>query len=302
MPFNSALYPFVSHYLDRGGLRLHYLDEGGGEPLVMLHGNPTWSFYFRNLVLAQRPEYRCIVPDHIGCGLSDKPGADRYDFSLKSRVDDLEALLDHLRLRDHLTLVLHDWGGMIGMAYAARHPERIRRLIVSNTAAFHLPQGKSLPLTLWLGRNTGFGAWCILHLNAFCRAAARWCVHRRPLPPEVREAYLAPHDKPAHRLAVLRFLQSVPLRPGDLGFNIVSDVEKSLGRLRDCPLLLCWGMKDFVFDRDYLAEWQRHFPQAEVVRIEDAGHYVLEDAAEEVIENVRRFLSAQPLTKPPSQA
>ena len=106
----------------------------------MLHGNPTWSFYYRNLVLALRDSYRCIVPDHIGCGLSDKPPETLYDYSLKSRVDDLEALLDHLGLRENLTLVLHDWGGMIGMAFAARHPERVKRIIASNTGAFPLPR------------------------------------------------------------------------------------------------------------------------------------------------------------------
>src|SRR5512137_1165151 len=126
-PDITKYYPFAGHYLDLDGLRLHYLDEGSGEPVVMLHGNPTWSFYYRNLVLALRDKYRCIVPDHIGCGMSDKPGDDRYDYTLQSRVDDLEALLDSLGVTNGITLVVHDWGGMIGMAYATRHPERIKR-------------------------------------------------------------------------------------------------------------------------------------------------------------------------------
>ena len=105
----SALYPFTGYRLDRPAGHLHYLDEGAGDPVVMLHGNPTWSFYYRNLVLALRDSHRCVVPDHLGCGLSDKPPATLYDYSLKSRVDDLEALLDHLGLRENLTLVLHDW-------------------------------------------------------------------------------------------------------------------------------------------------------------------------------------------------
>jgi len=100
-----SLYPFESRWLDLGGVRMHYIDEGRGDPVVMLHGNPTWSFYYRNLVLALRDTYRCVVPDHIGCGLSDKPPESRYDYSLKSRLDDLEALLDHLGLRENLTLV-----------------------------------------------------------------------------------------------------------------------------------------------------------------------------------------------------
>ena len=129
------LYPFEGHFLDRGGLRYHYLDEGRGAPVLMLHGNPTWSFYYRDLITALRGDYRCIAPDHIGCGLSDKPGDDRYNYCLKSRVDDLEALADHLGLIERLTLVVHDWGGMIGMAWAVRRPQRLARLVGVNTAA-----------------------------------------------------------------------------------------------------------------------------------------------------------------------
>ena len=112
---------------DSRGLRLHYIDEGEGEPVVMLHGNPSWSFLYRNLIDSLRGSHRVIVPDHIGCGLSEKPDDSRYTYTLQSRMDDLEDLLDHLGLDRELTLVLHDWGGMIGMAYAARHPERIAR-------------------------------------------------------------------------------------------------------------------------------------------------------------------------------
>ena len=129
-------YPFTGNLLDIQGLNYHYLDEGNGPPVVMVHGNPSWSFYYRNLVLALRDRYRCIVPDHIGCGLSDKPGDNRYDYTLSRRVDDLEALLEHLGIRENITLVVHDWGGMIGMAYAVRHPERIKRLVILNTGAF----------------------------------------------------------------------------------------------------------------------------------------------------------------------
>ena len=159
---NPVLQKFLADHpgrdLDRDGLRLHYLDEGAGEPVVMVHGNPTWSFYYRNLVEALRGSYRVVVPDHIGCGLSDKPDDSRYDYTLASRVDDLERLLDHLGLDRGLTLVVHDWGGMIGMAYAARHPERIARLVVLNTAAFHKPPGKSFPWPLWICRDTPLGA------------------------------------------------------------------------------------------------------------------------------------------------
>jgi haloalkane dehalogenase len=287
----SPLYPFTGRFLDRPGGKLHYLDEGAGEPIIMLHGNPTWSFYYRNLILALRNSHRCIAPDHLGCGLSEKPAESRYDYSLKSRIDDLEALLDHLALRDSLTLILHDWGGMIGMAMAARQPHRVKRIIASNTSAFPLPHGKRLPWSLRLGRSTRLGAWLILKKNAFCRAAARWCVTRRPLSLEVREMYLLPYDSPEHRVAVLKFVQTIPLKPSDPGFDIVSDTAESLTKYRHVPTLLLWGMRDFVFERHFLAEWRRHFPHAETHTWPDCGHYLLEDATEEVIMRVREFLA-----------
>jgi len=293
----ASLYPFSRHYFDVGGPRLHYVDEGRGDPVVMLHGNPTWSFYFRNLILALRPGYRVIAPDHVGCGLSDKPGLDQYDYSLKRRVEDLGRLLDHLGVTENATLVLHDWGGMIGMAWAVRHAERVRRLVVLNTAAFPLPKSKRLPLALRVGRNTRLGAWLILRRNAFCRAAARVGAKRRPLPAVVRAGLLAPYDSPAHRVAILRFVQTIPLGPADPGHDVVSETEQGLGQFRDRPMLICWGMRDFVFDRHFLAEWERRFPAAEVLRFADCGHYILEDATAEVVEAVRRFLTAHPLPK-----
>jgi len=287
----NPLYPFAPPAFDRRGLRLSYLDEGVGDPVVMVHGNPTWSFYFRNVVLALRDRYRCIVPDHIGCGLSDKPSLDRYDFALKSRVDDLEALLDHLGVKSNVTLIVHDWGGMIGMAYAARHPERIKRIIAINTGAFPLPKTKRFPWSLWLGRNTALGAWLILKKNAFCRIAAKWCVTRKTLAADVREMYLKPYDTPAHRLAVLKFVQTIPLSPRDPGYDIVSDTAASLAKFDAVPTLLLWGLKDFVFDRHFLAEWQRYFPHAESQTWPDCGHYLLEDAREECVLRIQEFLN-----------
>jgi cis-3-alkyl-4-acyloxetan-2-one decarboxylase len=288
----SELYPFRSHFHDRNGLRLHYLDEGSGKPVVMVHGNPTWSFYYRHLVLALRDSHRTIVPDHIGCGLSDKPDDSRYTYTLAQRVADLESLLDHLGITQDITLVLHDWGGMIGMAYAIRHPERIARLVILNTAAFHKPATKRLPMSLWWCRKTPLGPLLIRGLNGFCRGAVRYCV-MRPMSPEVRAGYLAPYDSWANRIAVLRFVQDIPLTPADPAFALVSEVQENLTRLRDVPMLICWGMHDFVFDAEYLAEWERRFPKAKVHRFPDAGHYVLEDARDDIIGLVREFLPAR---------
>src|SRR5947209_19836323 len=169
---DAFLEAHTGHDFDREGLRLHCLDEGEGEPVVMVHGNPTWSFYYRGLVDGLRDSYRTIVPDHIGCGLSDKPDDSRYDYTLESRIADREALLDHLGLDRGLTLVVHDWGGAIGLGYATRHPERVSRLVILNTAAFHLPKTKAFPWPLWLCRDTPLGAFLVRGLNAFCRGTA----------------------------------------------------------------------------------------------------------------------------------
>jgi cis-3-alkyl-4-acyloxetan-2-one decarboxylase len=294
-PSSFIPYPFNGHFFDRPGGRLHYLDEGKGDPIVMLHGNPTWSFYYRNVILALRDYYRCIAPDHIGCGMSDKPPESRYDYSLKSRIDDLEALLEHLDITSNITLILQDWGGMIGMAFAARHPERIKRIIATNTGAFPLPKTKRFPFSLWLGRNTRLGAWLILKKNAFCLLAAKWCVKRGPLPPEVREMLLKPYDTPEHRIAVLKFVQTIPLRETDPGYDIAISTAAALEKFQNVPTLLLWGMKDFVFDRHFLAEWQRYFPHAEAETWADCGHYLLEDATDEVISRMREFLAKNPI-------
>jgi pimeloyl-ACP methyl ester carboxylesterase len=285
----NPLYPFLGRYLDLGGVRYHYLDEGHGEPLVMLHGNPTWSFYYRNLVLGLRRDYRTIVPDHIGCGLSDKPDDSRYEYSLRQRVADVEALLERLELRDNLTLILHDWGGMIGMAFAHRHPERIKRLVILNTAAFPLPAAKRLPWSLRWCRAPLIGPLLVRGFNAFSCGAARFCVCQ-PLPPEVRQGYLAPYDSWRNRIGVLRFVQDIPLKPGDRGFDLVHEVAEGLPRFAALPMLMCWGERDFVFDGHFLDEWRRRFPAAEVHVFPDAGHYVLEDAGAEILALIRAFL------------
>ena len=174
-------YPFTPNtFVQPSGLRQSYLDEGprDGEVVVMLHGNPSWSFYWRKLVLGLRDRYRCIVPDHIGMGLSEKPGDDKYEYTLQSRVDDLDRLLESLNLGDDITLAVHDWGGMIGLAWACRRPERIGRIVVTNTAAFPNPKGQRLPATLRLGRDSKLGEWLILKHNAFARGAAHWGVKK----------------------------------------------------------------------------------------------------------------------------
>lgn len=288
---NPALYPFERHYLEWDGSRYHYLDEGEGHPVVMVHGNPTWSFYYRELVKALRSTHRTIAPDHIGCGLSSKPQEPAYRYRLDQRITDLGRLIDHLELED-LTMIVHDWGGAIGLGWAGQNADRIRRLVVLNTAAFFLPEGKSFPASLALARAPGLGGLLVRGLNGFVRTAEVRCVTRKPLSPDVAAAYRGPYNSWANRIAVHRFVEDIPLRPEDPSYAALDQTAKGLEGLRHIPMLICWGMKDFVFDHVFLDEWIRRFPDAEVHRFEDAGHYVLEDATQEIVPLVQRFLGS----------
>ncbi len=283
-------YSFQSRFLDLRGQRLHYLDEGSGPPVVMVHGNPNWSYYWRKLIPALSDKFRCLAVDHIGCGLSDKPDDAHYDYTLARRIGDLEAWLDQLGVNENITLVAHDWGGMIACGFAVRHPERIAKLVMLNTAAFRLPATKPVPWQLKLARTPLLGSPLVRGFNAFSRGAVKSCVTRKPMPPDVADAYCAPYDSWAHRIAVHRFVQDIPLKPGDRAWDTVLEVENGLNRLEDKPLFLGWGDRDFVFDHHFAAEWERRFPRAEWLRFPDGGHYILEDAADELIPAIREFL------------
>jgi len=284
------LYPFTSHYLEVRGQRMHYLDEGPRDapPVLMLHGNPTWSFYYRNLVMALRGQFRCIVPDHLGCGLSDKPGDDHYDYRLKSRIEDVDSLVKHLDITQPLTLVVHDWGGMIGFGWAANNPDLIERMVVLNTAAFPLPDDKKMPAALSLVRDTSIGAFLVTRFNAFSGIAAR-VAFKKPVSREVREAYKLPYDSPENRIATLRFVQDIPLTEKDPGYDILINTAERLHLLRHKPCLIAWGERDFVFDTPFLNKWLEYFPEAELHRFPDCGHYVLEDGGPGLIDTISRF-------------
>jgi cis-3-alkyl-4-acyloxetan-2-one decarboxylase len=286
-----GLYPFSPHFLEINGLSYHYLDEGQGDPIVMVHGNPTWSFYFRNLVKGLSPDYRVIAPDHMGCGLSDKPGEDQYDFRLSSRIHDLERLLDRLGL-ERVTLILHDWGGAIGLGYALHHTDRISRIILMNTAAFFPPKGKKLPLRLHLLKRFGaLARIAVLGGNLFSRAALVMAP-RKTLGREVKKGLCAPYNSWNNRLATLKFVEDIPLVPADPSYPLLEWLDRQLYRLSPIPMLILWGMHDFVFDPDYLAEWQHRFPQARIHHYPEAGHYLLEDEPERILMDILNFLKS----------
>jgi len=293
---NFPDYPFQPQRFEvRAGIGLSYLDEGprDGEIVVMLHGNPSWSYYWRKLVLGLRDRYRCIVPDHVGMGWSDKPGEDRYAYTLQSRVEDIERLLQHLGITGPITLAVHDWGGGIGFGWGLRHSEQIRRLVILNTGAFPLPAAKPLPRRLRLGRDSAIGTALIRGFNAFAAGAARLGVVT-PMPAAVRRAYVAPYDSWANRIATSRFVQDIPLGEGDAAWPLVQSMGRKLPDYADRPAFIGWGLRDFVFDRHFLEGFTAALPQAEVHAFEDAGHYVLEDKADVLVPAIRQFLDRHP--------
>lgn len=287
----ETLLPFKHHYFERNGHLMHYLNEGEGEAVVMVHGNPSWSYYYRNVVSALSANFQCIVPDHIGCGISDKPDDATYDYTLSQRIDDLAALLDHLDVKQNITLICHDWGGMIGTGFAARYPERIKKLVYLNTAAFHLPETKPFPWALWVCRETLLGSALVRGFNAFSSAASYVGVKRKPMDKAVREAFVAPFNNWANRISTLRFVQDIPLKPADRNYQLVSDIADSLKQFANTPTLICFGLQDFVFDKHFLAKWREYMPHAEVHEFADCGHYILEDAKDEVVALISDFLA-----------
>ncbi|MBU1109553.1 MAG: alpha/beta fold hydrolase [Candidatus Riflebacteria bacterium] len=296
MTFNHAeykdIYPFAPHYLThKSGLKQHFVDEGCGEPLVMIHGNPSWSFLYRDMIKAFSGDFRAIAPDHIGCGLSDKPGLDSFGYTLREHIDNLEALIESLQLQQPINLVVHDWGGAIGMGYATRHPDKVKRLIMLNTGAFRLPDNCPFPWPVWLFRNTDLGACLNQTFNAFSFIASHTC-SLKGMSRKVRHGFRAPYDKPANRIATTRFVQDIPLTPDDPSYSELVSIEENLHKLADKPALICFGRLDFVFTRHFYNEWKRHFPKAAAHSFH-AGHYVLEDAGAEIFALMRKLFDAQ---------
>ncbi len=285
-PF-SAEYSFDPHWLDVGGARLHYVDEGAGPVLLFVHGNPTWSFAWRKFITAFSPRYRCIAVDHVGCGRSDKP-AD-YDYTLDRHISNVTQLIDQLDLRE-ATLVGHDWGGCIGMGAAVERPDRFARFVLMNTAAF---RSRRIPLRIAVCRIPVLGALGVRGLNLFSRAALTMAVSRAGrMTAAVRAGYLAPYDSWAHRVAVHRFVQDIPLDPSHPSYARLVRVEEGLAQFRQHPMLLPWGEQDWCFTPEFRREFEQRFPQAESYPIVDAGHYLFEDAPEQVIARMQEFLAA----------
>jgi haloalkane dehalogenase len=270
--------------------KYHYLDEGEGDPVLLVHGNPTWSFHWRELILAGRDRRRFIAPDHLGCGLSDKP-AD-WAYTLAAHRDNLLTLIEQLDLR-RITLIAQDWGGAIGLGTAVAARERFSRIVLLNTAAF---PPWFIPWRIRACRLPMLGQLGVRGLNAFARAAQRMTlVHREKLTAQIRAGYLAPYDNWANRVAIMRFVEDIPLDGCHPTWHTLNDIATSLPSLANLPIQLIWGMQDWCFTPACLEKFQQYFPRAEVERLADAGHWVLEDDTPRVLELIDSFLNRHPL-------
>ncbi len=283
------LYPFSSHTLTLPEANVNYVDEGSGEPMLMVHGNPTWSFYWRNIITQFRDSHRMVAIDHVGCGLSDKP--QKYNYCLQQHIDNLVALIDQLDLRD-INLLVHDWGGAIGLGAALARPDRFARLVLFNTAAFPPPY---CPTRIRACRIPGFGPWMVRTFNAFARPALTMATEKpERFTPDVCAGYLAPYDNYANRIATARFVQDIPLSKSHPTYAVLETIEQQLPTLSHLPIQLIWGAKDWCFRLECLERFQLIWPTARATIFNDAGHYVVEDASERIEPILRDFLKQEP--------
>lgn len=261
---------------------LNFVDEGQGDPVVMVHGNPTWSFYYRNLVKELSPHFRCIVPDHIGCGLSEKP--QDYPYQLKNHIDNLENLINHLGLKK-INLVVHDWGGAIGLGYAIRNPDNINKIVLLNTAAF---TSSKIPKRINFCRIPYLGEGIIRSFNAFAYPATFMAVKRK-MSPLIKKGYLYPYNNFKNRLATARFVQDIPMNSEHPSFTTLKEIEDNL-ELLDQKKLIVWGKEDFCFNDHFLERWKKFYPEAQKIVLKNVGHYVLEDCNKDTLDYIKRFL------------
>lgn len=287
----SKSYPFKSQFLEIGkskkdSLRIHYLDEGPKEAecVLCVHGNPTWSFYYRKIVEQFSRTHRVIALDHIGCGLSDKP--ENYNYTLDNHIKNLENLVKELGLKN-ITLIVHDWGGPIGIGFAQKNLKLIKRLVILNTACFEV---KQFPWYLRFLQIKPIGAIAIRGMNLFCRIAAIvGCTDDSLKNEEIRQGYLGPYNNYKNRIAILRFVEDIPFTKSHQAKKTVENIENNLNLLENIETHIFWGTKDPVFHLGFLAKWRDKLKKAKVREL-NAGHYVLEEANEEILKELKGIL------------
>ncbi len=275
-------YPFESHFfsLDQR-TKMHYIDQGEGPVVVLLHGNPTWSFFYRNLIKELSKNFRVISPDHIGCGLSSKN--EDYEYTLKNHISNIEKLLQHLAI-EKFSLVVHDWGGAIGMGVATNSPDKIEKIMAMNTAAF---TSDEIPFRINILRNK-LGEWMIRSFNAFAYPATFMAVSKN-LNATVKKGYLLPYNDFNSRIATAKFVRDIPMNKNHQSYADLKKIEDNLKNIK-APVMLLWGERDFCFNMNFFNKWLEHFPNAKTKTYPNANHYLLEDENPNVLLEIKQFL------------
>jgi haloalkane dehalogenase len=278
----DALFPFESHFTEIDGSTVHYIDEGNGPPLLMLHGNPTWSFLYREPIKNLRDRYRCIAPDHPGFGLSRAPS--RYGYTPAEHAAVLEKLIERLDL-SNVTMMVQDWGGPIGFAAATRYPERFSAFVIGNTWAWLKADPVTQVASCLLGGP--LGGYLILQRNFFVEKILPGNVKRRKLTQEVMDAYRGPFPTPESRRPMHVFPREILHSR-----TFLAEIERQLPKLSDRPALLVWPSKDIAFREPERKRWEQLFPNHRTVILEGAGHFIQEDAPDEIVNAIESWSPA----------
>lgn len=289
----GGTWPYEPRWFFADGIRIHYVDEGprDAEPVVMLHGNPTWSYLYRNFISGLvEAGYRAIAHDEMGFGRSDKPTSAK-EYSIQLHARQFAELMQELDL-DGVTLVLQDWGGPIGLSWAVDYPDRVKRLVILNTFTGLIPAGAKVPTPFKLMRAPGTGEALVKGGHAFVRVGLfkKGIAHPERLGENERSAYLAPHPSWESRTGVLAYPRLIPFDENSPTRPLGEHIERHLPKLADKPALICWGLLDPAFPAPLIKRWQKSFPNNELHTIDDASHYLQEDAHERIVPWMIDFL------------
>ncbi len=291
----SQEYPFDHHFIQTHHGRMHYIDEGKGDPVLALHGNPTWSFLYRNFAKGLSDKNRFIAPDLIGFGLSQKP-SDVDSYSIAGHVDDIDKLITTLDLQN-LTLVIQDWGGPIALAVAARHPERIKALVILNTFGSYPPlptmdeNNVDLPFELDMFRAPVIGNLLVKQLGMFENMGMKMATVNHDHLDTVKIAYTDVFTQADDRAGVMAFPKLIPTKLDHPSAQLIKHQVEPFVKNFKGPVQIFWGMQDPFFQPEMLTVWQHNLPQANTVKLAGASHYLQEDAHQEIVPLLKQFLS-----------
>ncbi|MCM2371697.1 alpha/beta fold hydrolase [Aporhodopirellula aestuarii] len=286
------LFPYASQTLRIDGHSLRYIDtgdsaSGDGLTILCVHGNPTWSFYYRRVIERFSPRCRVVAVDHIGCGRSDKPPANEFAYTMAAHRDNLVRVIDELNLQN-IVLLAHDWGGAIGLSAVHARRERLRGITLLNTAAFPPPY---MPRRIAACRWPIVGTPAVRGLNLFARAAITMAMSRTKLSSDAARGLLEPYNSWENRVAIDRFVHDIPLSPSHPTLATLRELEAGLPDFSIVPIQLIWGMKDWCFRPECLRRFQQVWPHAAVKELPTTGHYVLEDSPDETLATMESFLA-----------